>query len=620
MQALSSDFSTEVAGGSLQVSPSNVSPEVSGGSLHNPPAWASSVVWYQLFVERFRNGDPSNDPTAATMRDERMGTIAPKGWSVTPWTQAWERPDSWMKGAGDFQPLLQYRRYGGDLQGVLDQLDYLQELGITAVYFNPLNDAPSLHKFDARHYHHIDIHFGPDPEGDLKIIASEDPGDPSTWKWTSADRMFLKVVEEMHRRGMKVIVDFSWNHTGTLFWAWQDILKNQSQSRFRDWYNIARFDDPSTPENEFEYEGWMGVKYMPELKKTDITTYRQPGRPYEGDIHPGPKQHIFDVTQRWLAPDGDIAKGIDGFRLDVADHIGLKFWRDWRRQVRSIKADAYLVGEIWWEQWPDRLMDPKPYVEGDIFDAVMFYQVYRPARYFFADTDHPMDARELKDSLEYHWNRLRPETVGAMMNVSSSHDAPRLLTDFFNTNRYKYHANTHENPAYRTGKPDAKAYKRLQLYLMHLFTIPGAPQVWNGEEMGMWGADDPHCRKPLIWPDLKFEAEKRYAAPGDPVKRRNDKVSFDHSQFDLYKQLIALHKQHPALSRGQLEFVVAEGKVLGYKRFIQDDEVWVFFNLDENGFEFQLPEGAYVNLLTGKKQQSMLRLKPESGVILTIKI
>lgn len=133
------------------------------------------MVWYQIFVERFRNGDPGNDPVAITMRDEHMGTIAPDGWCVTPWTQAWERPDNWMLGAGRFQPLLQYRRYGGDLQGVLDKLDYLQELGVTAVYFNPLNDAPSLHKFDARHYHHIDIHFGPDPEGDLAIIASEDP-------------------------------------------------------------------------------------------------------------------------------------------------------------------------------------------------------------------------------------------------------------------------------------------------------------------------------------------------------------------------------------------------------------------------------------------------------------
>jgi glycosidase len=261
-------------------------------------------------------------------------------------------------------------------------------------------------------------------------------------------------------------------------------------------------------------------------------------------------------------------------------------------------------------------MDPKPYVEGDIFDAVMFYQVYRPARYFFAVTEHPMDARQLKDSLEYHWNRLRPAAVGAMMNVSSSHDTPRLLTDFFNPNRYKYQANAHENPAYRTGKPDAKARARLKLYLMHLFTIPGAPQVWNGEEMGMWGADDPHCRKPLIWPDLQFEPEQRYAAPGDPVRSRYDKVRFDNRHFAYYQQLIAIRKQHPVLSNGPVEFVVAEGKVLVYKRFNQEEELWVFFNLEEKAFDYQLPEGNYIDLLSGKRQKSKLRLMPENGVIL----
>ena len=151
---------------------------------------------------------------------------------------------------------------------------------------------------------------------------------------------------------------------------------------------------------------------------------------------------------------------------------------------------------------------------------------------------------------------------------------------------------------------------------MHLFTIPGAPQVWNGEEMGMWGADDPHCRKPLIWPDLKFKAEKRYAAPGDPLKRPNDKVRFNQNQFDIYKELIALRKQHPVLSDGQLEFVLAEGKVLGYRRFNQQEEILVFFNLEDKAVEYQLPGGTYVNLLTGKTQQSKLLLKPESGVIL----
>ena len=155
----------------------------------------------------------------------------------------------------DFYANLQLRRYGGDLQGVLNKLDYLKELGITAIYFNPLNDAPSLHKYDARNFRHIDVTFGPDPRGDMEIIASEIPDDPTTWKWTAADKMFLQVIEEAHKRNIKVVLDYSWNHTGVEFWAWKDVVKNQEQSKYKDWYIINSFDDPATEENEFNYEG-----------------------------------------------------------------------------------------------------------------------------------------------------------------------------------------------------------------------------------------------------------------------------------------------------------------------------------------------------------------------------
>jgi glycosidase len=588
---------------------------VQATKLNEPPAWAKNAIWYQIMVERFNNGDPNNDPTVALMKDEKMHIIPPAGWHITPWTQSWYKPDDWMTNQGkSFQDEIFYRRYGGDLQGVLDKIDYLQELGVTAVYFNPLNDAPSLHKYDARSYHHIDVNFGPDPEGDLKIIASENPGDPATWQWTSADKIFLKVVDELHKRGMRVILDFSWNHTGTQFWAWLDILKNQQNSPYKEWYNISTFDNPATPENEFHYEGWMGNAYMPEVKKTDITTPRKAGNPYEGNIHPGPKQHIFDVTRRWLAPNGDVSKGIDGFRLDVADHVGLGFWRDWRRHVRSINPDAYLIGEIWWQQWPENLMDPKPYLQGDVFDAVMFYQVYRPARYFFAENDLSIDAAQLKDSLQYHWNRLKPETVKAMMNVSSSHDAPRLATDFYNPNKYKYHANTHENPDFKTGKADAKSMNRLRLYLIHLFTIPGAPQIWNGEEMGMWGADDPHCRKPLMWPEIKFEPEIHQALQSNPLKPV-DQVKFDKKHFKFYQQLIKIRKDNPVLADGDIEFVKAEGKILIYRRFNADNEILVLFNLSDKSFQYRLDK-EMIDLMNGKKSGDKIVLKAETGYIL----
>lgn len=582
----------------------------------NPPEWAKNVIWYQIFVERFHNGDLTNDPTPANTTVEDMKIYPPEGWQISKWTSNWFERQPWERDSTQgFNAVIQSRRYGGDLQGVLDKLDYLEDLGVTAIYFNPINDAPSLHKYDARNYHHIDVNFGPDPEGDIKIIASENPNDPSTWKWTSADKMFLRLVDEFHKRGIRVILDYSWNHTGTNFWAWQDILKNQANSVYKDWYEIASFDNPATPENEFKYNGWGGYLYLPELKKVDITTERIHGKPYEGNIHEGPKKHIFDVTKRWLAPDGDVSKGIDGYRLDVADQIGLGFWRDYRSFVKSVNSEAYLVGEIWWEKWPDILMDPGPYMQGDMFDAVMFYQVYKPARDFFNNTETEISASQLRDSLEWQWNNIPEKNEYAMMNVGASHDAPRLLSDFYNKNRYKYKPNPEENPNYKTGKPDKDAYKRLNLYLVHAFTTLGSPHIWNGDEMGMWGADDPNCRKPLMWKEMKFE--KEYRNNIQEGKKEYDKLKFDDKQFAFYKKLINIRKENPVLALGDFNFLVSEGKKLAYVRSDGRDEIIVIFNLEQNAQIFSIPEGRYKDLLTGKiYKKPDVKLKSMKALIL----
>lgn len=314
-----------------------------------PPAWAREAIWYQILVERFRNGDASNDPTPTSMAGAHPGVV-PNGWKVTPWSQDWYEPDVWFRQDSEnnspFHQWVAARRFGGDLQGVLDKLDYLQDLGVTALYFNPLNDSPSLHKYDARHYRHIDRHFGPDPDGDARVIAKEDPLDPATWQWTAADRIFLKLIEDLHRRGMRLIVDYSWNHTGITFWAWEDLEKHQERSRYRDWYDVEAFDDAGTPENEFTYHGWLNVKTLPELKKVNVSA-RRPGHAFEGDLHPDVKAHVFNVTRRWLDPngDGDPSDGVDGFRLDVAHHVPLGFWRDYRRFVRGIAPNALLLGK-----------------------------------------------------------------------------------------------------------------------------------------------------------------------------------------------------------------------------------------------------------------------------------
>lgn len=584
--------------------------------LTEPPAWAAEVVWYQIFVERFNNGDTTNDPTSAEIEIPALNVKAPEGWRTTPWAQDWYERDCWYDTSKGFNSNLQYRRYGGDLQGVLNKLDYLQDLGITAIYLNPINDAPSLHKYDASSYHHVDANFGPDPVGDRKIMAAENPGDPSTWKWTAADKLFLKLVEEVHQRGMKIILDFSWNHTGTKFWAFEDVIKNGEKSAFKDWYNIKTFDNPATPENEFDWEGWLNAKSLPEIKKVNLTTERKTGYPYEGDINPGAKAHIFEVTKRWLAPDGDVKKGIDGYRLDVADHVGLVFWRDWRKQVRSINPEALLVGEIWWAQWPDVLMDPAPYTRGDIFDAVMFYQAYRPAKYFFSKSNFAIDAKQMKDSIEFEWNRLQKPNKYAMMNVSSTHDAPRLLSCFGNPGKYKYKASPYEDTAYFSGRPTEETYQRLRLYLVHLFTSVGAPQIWNGEEMGMWGGDDPEPRKPLWWQEIAFDDEATTNIK--PGAKRFEKVGFNQQQFDWYKKLIALRKANPVLAHGEMEFFLTEGQRLGYKRSDGKDEVLVFFNLEGTECTFALPaEVKYTNLLDGAKVDGKsVKVKPLGAVVL----
>jgi len=582
-----------------------------------PPAWSKTAIWYQIFIERFNNGDKKNDPKPDDINIPPMKQFAPQGWTVTPWTHNWFEGEDWAKSTGQpFMDNLQYRRFGGDLQGVLDKLDYLKDLGVSAIFINPINDAPSLHKYDARSYHHVDVNFGPDPEGDKRIIALENPADPASWKWTSADKLFLKVVAEAHKRGMKVILDYSWNHTGVMFWAWQDILKKQSASVYKGWYDIISFDDPKTPENEFKYRGWVGIASLPEIKKVNITTKRENGHPYEGDINRGAKQHIFAVTKRWLAPGGDKTKGIDGFRLDVADQIGLVFWRDWRKFVRSIQPDAYLIGEIWWEQWPDRLMDPVPYTKGDVFDAVMFYQVYKPARYFFAKNDYPIDAKQFRDSIEFQWDRLRPENRYAMMNVSSSHDAPRLLTDFYNPNKYKYQALPRDNPSYKTGKPDPETYQRLKLYLAWLFTTVGAPQIWNGEEMGMWGEDDPDCRKPLWWKEYKFDAE--YRNNYQPGEKTFDPVGFNQEQFDFYKKLIRLRKANSLLSKGKFDFLLAEGSKLVYKRSDGKNELIVMINAGDSAQDFIIEGGReYTDLLSNRHfQGGKASIGPFTAIIL----
>jgi cyclomaltodextrinase len=547
------------------------------------PAWAADAVWYQIFVERFRNGDPSNDPTPHDM--ERVtAERTPDGWRPTPWSHDWYRMEPWATATGrDFYATVQFRRYGGDLQGVIDRLDYLQDLGVTALYLNPVNDAPSLHKYDARNYRHIDRNFGPDPRGDEARTAVETPWDPTTWSWTAADSLFLTLVDEVHRRGMRIIVDYSWNHTGIAFWAWQDVLEHQRDSRFADWYEVGRFDDPATADtNEFAYRGWAGVPWLPEWKKIGRPAGETHGA-IDGNMVQGVKDLVFEVTRRWLDPnrDGDPSDGIDGFRLDVAEMVPLGFWRDYREFVRSVNPEAYLVGEIWWEQWPEKMYDPAPWLEGDVFDAVMNYRWYAATRSFFAGATPSLTASQYAAALDSLTIGIGPSYLGAMMNLTASHDTPRFGTSIYNPGRYKYHVNPREDPTYKIDRPDERTRRIQQMILVQQFTYVGAPHVWNGDEVGMWGADDPDERKPMVWGDLRYDDEIAHPF-GRPRKR--DRVAPDTALFRVYKDLIALRKQHLRLFvDGTLNWLDTDDArgVLVYDRVLGDQRAIVAFNASD---------------------------------------
>jgi glycosidase len=567
------------------------------------PAWTADAIWYQIFVERFRNGDPSNDPTAHDI-EGFSSERTPDGWRPTPWSQDWYRQEPWARATSkDFYGTVQFRRYGGDLQGIMDRLDYLQNLGVTALFLNPINDAPSLHKYDARNYRHIDRNFGPDPRGDEARMAAEDPPNPTTWGWTAADSLFLALVREVHRRGMRIIIDYSWNHTGTDFWAWQDVLRNQRQSRFADWYEVERFDDPATPDtNEFAYRGWAGVPSLPEWKKIG----RPPGQTHgaiDGNLVPGVRDLVFNVTRRWLDPngDGDPADGVDGFRLDVADVVPLGFWRDYRRFVRGINPEAYLVGEVWWEQWPDKLYDPAPWLQGDVFDAVMHYQWYAPTRSFFAGAPPALTPTAYAATLDSLGLGISPAHQRAMMNLTASHDTPRFSTGIYNPGKNKYHATPREDTAYRIDRPDEHTRRIQQLILVQQFTYIGAPHIWNGDEVGMWGADDPDERKPMVWSDLRYDDETTHPFSRP---RHRDRVTPDTALFRVYRQLIALRKRHLRLfADGTMTWLLTDDArgLLAYERVLGDQRMIIAFNISKSAQAISIPHrGRYRLLYPGR--------------------
>lgn len=516
------------------------------------PSWAADAIWYQLFPERFRNGSPDNDPR----------TAGPPGWKVSPWGQDWYRRQAWEKRRGGFFDAVFDRRFGGDLIGVREKLDYLQDLGVNAIYLNPVFQAPSLHKYDAACLHHVDPSFGPDRDGDLRAIAAaNETEDPATWIWTSADRYLIDLVADLHRRGMRVILDGVFNHAGRDFFAFRDLLSRGRASRYRNWFRITKWNDDGT----FDYAGWFGHASLPEFART------------HDNLAAPVRRYIFDITRRWMAPFGDPRDGIDGWRLDVAFCVPDGFWRAWRLHAKSINPESCLTAEI--------VTRARRWLRGDQFDAVMNYAWLFPTFNFFAPLETPATADGLARELDSVRRTCRAGTHLALQNLLDSHDTGRIATMLANARRplatfeeYFAAARPTDGSAPGTRKPSRRVYAILRQMIVFQMTCPGAPMLYYGTEAGMWGANDPCNRQPMLWDDIRHEPETHTLRGRCRPSGRQP----DAALFRFCRRLIVLRKAHTSLRRGSIRWLrTGQDRLLAYERRLGRERIIVLLNASD---------------------------------------
>lgn len=511
------------------------------------PKWARGAVFYQIFVDRFYNGDTSND-----VLDNEYCYIGEHTRRVTDW---FKYPDNM-----DVRSF-----YGGDLQGVMDKLDYLQGLGVDVIYLNPIFVSPSNHKYDIQDYDYVDPHFGKivKDTGECLPEGCKDNRQASRYITRVTDKanleasneLFAKLVEEIHKRGMRVILDGVFNHCGS-FNKWLDrecIYENQEgyekgayvdyESPYRSFF---KFQDPWQWPYNGTYNGWWGHDTLPKLN------YEESEKLYE---------YIMRIGEKWVSP----PYNVDGWRLDVAADLGYteefnhRFWRDFRSRVKKANPEALILAEHYG--------DPKAWLLGDQWDTVMNYDAFmEPITWFLTGVEKHSDEFRgdllgnpdaFTGALRHHMSRFNQNSLEIAMNELSNHDHSRFLT---RTNRRVGRIHT-MGPEAAEENINKGVFREAVVFQM---TWPGAPTIYYGDEAGLCGWTDPDNRRGYPW-------------------GREDQ---DLIQF--HRDIIRVHKSSEALMKGSVMFLHGTYKVVSYGRFLPGEAVVVILNNDYETQELNL--------------------------------
>ncbi len=464
------------------------------------PDWVKDAVIYQIFPDRFRNGSRGNDPdfrewyyagkTIRPANGTRLNVEFQEYFHVVPdwkdYTALTQSP--WMPEGRDWMAF-----YGGDIEGVRQGLAYLADLGVTAIYFNPLFEAKSTHKYDGADYKKIDPHFGSNAE-------------------------FIAFVREAHAAGIRVILDIVYNHSGAAHWAFKDAVEKGPKSRYYDWFEFKKWPLPEgwpTVGRAWKpsdyYYCWWGFGDLPDLN-FDLSRNNDAEKAVRDIAQAQPNRalidYLLDATEYWLR-DADV----DGVRLDVPNEVPYWFWGLFNQRVKSVKPDAYIVGELWG--------NATDYVRPGMYDAVMNYAFFRdPVTRFLGMAQG--SAPEFDAALAAGRQAYPSQAVAAQMNLIDSHDTVRFLTQVGGN------------------------VNRLKLAALFGMTYVGAPHIYYGDEIGMTGGKDPDCRRPFVWDWDK-----------DPQRV---------ALHTYYKALIRARRAHAALRTGEFRTLHASGMTYAYAR------------------------------------------------------